>query len=127
MAGIKQGCPLSPYLIVLLMDAIFSVGKKEPCQRTKRQPICRSPLWGRSVIVALHESASSRNRWTFKEFFLFELRQVFKYMCIYIYMQPPPLRTYHFVCFRLKRVTRVSYACMQPRYLPFPGCVCFWV
>ena len=25
----------------------------------------------------------------------------------------PPLRTYHFVCFRRKRVTRVSYACMQ--------------
>ena len=35
-------------------------------------------------------------------------------ICIYIYMPPPPpLRTYHFVWFRLKRVTRVSYACMH--------------
>ena len=116
MAGIKQGCPLSPYLIVLLMDAIFSVGKKEPCQRTKRQPICRSPLWGRSVIVALHESASSRNRWTFKEFFCLNYDKCLN-TCVYIYMPTPPPPYLPFCVFSAKK-SHTGVLCMYAAPVP---------
>ena len=39
------------------------------------------------------------------------------FLCMHVYICNPPLRTYHFVCFRPKRVA----------HLPFPGCICFWV
>ena len=46
---------------------------------------------------------------------LYSHTYIYIYICIFIYLQPPPPPYLPFcVCFRLKRVTRVSYACMQP-------------